>query len=304
MELFLPIAEMSVPWLLLIGLGFAIGFLSGMFGIGGGFLLTPALMFCGIPPSVAVATGTCQLTGVSVSGLLANAERRTVDYQLGGVMVAGGALGSLLGVGLFGWLQRLGQIETAISLSYVILLGSVGTLMLAESWRTLRGKGEAPADKRRAGQHRWIDRLPFKQRFHQSKLYTSILPPAFLGMVIGLLSASLGVGGGFLLVPAMIYLLRVPTAVAIGTSMFQILFTSAFSTVFQAAGNYSVDIVLAVLLILGGVAGAQYGVRFGAKLRGVQLRFLLALLIVAMAGKLAFDLVVTPADLFHVQVVP
>lgn len=303
MELFLPIAEISVPWLILLGLGFSVGFLSGMFGIGGGFLLTPALMFCGIPPSVAVATGSCQLTAVSVSGMLANAERRTVDTTLGAVMVAGGAVGSLLGVGLFGWLQRLGQIETVISLSYVLLLGSVGTLMLAESWRTLRGKGEA-ADHRRAGQHRWIDRLPFKQRFHQSKLYTSVLPPVVLGLVIGLLSAVLGVGGGFLLVPAMIYLLRVPTAVAIGTSMFQILFVSAFSTVFQAAGNYSVDIVLAVLLIIGGVAGAQYGVRAGAKLRGVQLRFLLALLIVAMAAKLAFDLVVTPADLSHVQVVP
>lgn len=302
MELFLPIAEMSVHWLAILGMGFAIGFLSGMFGIGGGFLLTPALMFYGIPPSVAVATGTCQLTAVSVSGVLANARRNAVDYQLGGVLVAGGAVGSLLGVLLFGWLQRLGQIETVIVLSYVLLLGAVGTLMLKESARAVRHQDVDKAVPALPWLQDWIARLPFKRQFSESHLYLSVLPPMALGMAVGLLSAVLGVGGGFLLVPAMIYFLKVPTNIAIGTSMFQILFVSAMATMLQSATNYSVDIVLALILILGGVAGVQYGVRSGAKLRGVQLRFLLALLVLGVAVKLAIDLFVTPAELYSLQV--
>lgn len=304
MELFLPIAEMSVHWLAILGMGFAIGFLSGMFGIGGGFLLTPALMFYGIPPAVAVATGTCPLTAVSVSGVLTNAKRNAVDYQLGAVLVAGGAVGSLLGVQLFGWLQRLGQIETVIALSYVLLLGAVGGLMLNESARTLRHRNADKAAPPLPGLHAWILRLPFKRQFTESHLYISVLPPAVLGLAVGVLSAVLGVGGGFLLVPAMIYFLKVPTNIAIGTSMFQLLFVSAMATIFQAATNYSVDIVLALILILGGVAGVQYGVQSGARLRGVQLRFLLALLILAVAAKLAFDLFVTPQDLYSLQVRP
>lgn len=298
--MFLPIAEMSVHGGVILAMGFGVGFLSGMFGIGGGFLLTPLLMFYGIPPAVAVATGTSQLTAVTMSGVLTNWKRRTVDFRLGWALVAGGAVGALGGAGLFGWLQHLGQIETVITLSYVVMLGTVGALMLIETLRTLRCKTDDPVETRGPGQHRWIHRLPLKVRFAEARLYISVIPPVLLGVFVGLLSAVLGVGGGFLLVPVMIYLLRVPTAIAIGTSLFQILFVSALTTVFQAAGNYSVDIMLALILIIGGVVGVQYGVRVGARLRAVELRLLLALLVLAVAAKLLADIIVTPADLYSV----
>jgi uncharacterized membrane protein YfcA len=299
MEIYLPIAEMSVSWPFILALGFAIGFLSGVFGVGGGFLLTPLLIFYGIPPGVAVATTSSQIVGATFSGVLSHWKRKTVDFKMGAVMIASGLIGSGAGVLLFAALRRMGQAEFTVSASYVLLLGSVGAIMFNESVRTLRrlrDGGTAPA--RTHGQHNWIHGLPFKMRFRQSRLYISVIPPAVLGFVVGTLSATLGIGGAFISVPVMIYLFRMPTNVVVGTSMFQILFVSAASTVLHAADNYTVDAMLGLILILGGVFGAQYGVRVGAKLRGEQLRFLMALLVLAVAFGLFWQLVLRPEDLY------
>jgi uncharacterized membrane protein YfcA len=299
MEIYLPIAQMSVQWPVVLGLGFAIGFLSGVFGVGGGFLLTPLLIFYGIPPGVAVATTANQIAGVTFSGVLVHWKRQTVDFKMGGVMVASGLVGSAAGVWLFAVLRRMGQAEFAVSASYVLLLGWVGAIMLQESLRTWRARqdGKSPTGKR-VGQHNWVHGLPFKMRFRQSRLYISVIPPVVLGFVVGILSAVLGVGGAFLSVPAMIYILRMPTNVVVGTSMFQVLFVTASTTILHAADNYTVDTLLALILVIGGVFGVQYGVRAGAKLRGEQLRFLMAILVLVVALGLLWQLVVRPADVY------
>jgi uncharacterized protein len=298
-SIYLPIAEMSVNVLILLAMGGAVGFLSGLFGVGGGFLITPLLIFYNIPPAVAVATGANQVVAASFSGMLAHFKRNGVDVALGLVLLAGGLVGSVAGVALFAWLRERGQLDLSISLLYVVLLGTVGSLMLVESlrsWRAVRG-GRPPAAKK-AGQHNWVHRLPFKMRFRQSKLYVSILPVIGLGVAIGALAGIMGVGGGFILIPAMIYLLKVPTNVVIGTSLFHVTLVAAFATILHATTNQSVDIVLGLPLMIGGVIGAQYGANAASKLRGEQLRALLALLVLAVAARLAFNLFVEPADLF------
>ena len=301
--IYLPIAELSVNMLVLLGMGAAVGFLSGLFGVGGGFLITPLLIFYNIPPAIAVATGANQVIASSVSGALAHFKRRTLDIKLGLFLVAGGILGSLLGIFVFSWLRDLGQLDLIVSILYVFFLGTVGGLMLVESVRALRRvkKGQAGAI-RRPGQHTWIHKLPFKMRFRASTIYVSIIPVLAIGFFIGLLSSVMGVGGGFIMVPALIYLLHVPTNVVVGTSLFQITFVTAFTTVMQATTNQSIDIVLAFLLMLGGVIGAQYGARAGQKLRGEQLRLLLALLVLAVGLRLAFGLFVRPDNLFSISI--
>jgi len=303
MELYLPIAEMSVHWLMILGMGAAVGFLSGVFGIGGGFLLTPLLIFAGIPPGVAVATTASQISASTFSGVIAHFRQRTVDVKMGAVMLAGGLTGTALGVYIFGLLRARGQSEFVVAISYVILLGSVGGLMLTESIRTIRDiRAGKSAGGRKPGQHNWIHGLPFKLRFRRSRLYISVFPPLVLGSIVGVLSAIMGVGGGFIMVPVMIYVLRMPTNIVVGTSLLQVQFVTASATILHAVDNYTVDIMLAFLLILGGVVGAQFGVRAGAKLRGEQLRFLLALLALAIAVRLLYGLIVTPPDLFSLTI--
>jgi uncharacterized protein len=301
-NLYLPIAELSVNVFVLVGMGAAVGFLSGLFGVGGGFLITPLLIFYNIPPAIAVATGANQVIAASFSGALAHFKRGTVDMKLALMLLLGGSLGSVVGVWLFTILRRFGQLDLAVSLLYVVMLGVVGGLMLVESVQAMRrvhagGSGEV----RRSGHHNWIHRLPFKMRFQRSKLYVSAIPVLGLGFAIGVLAAIMGVGGGFIMVPAMIYLLRVPTNVVVGTSLVQIMFTAAVTTILQAATNQTVDILLALLLMVGGVLGAQFGAEAGRKLRGDQLRALLAILVLAVAGRLFFELVVTPDELFSIS---
>ncbi len=302
MGIYLPIAEISVNVFVLLAMGAAVGFLSGLFGVGGGFLITPLLIFYNIPPAIAVATGANQVIASSFSGALSHMKRGTLDFKLGFVLLAGGIVGSTAGVYVFSVLRRLGQLDLFISLLYVALLGSVGGLMLFESVNALRAtrSGAAPTLKK-SGQHNWIHRLPLKMRFRTSKLFVSVIPVLVLGAAIGFLSSIMGVGGGFIMVPALIYLLRVPTNVVVGTSLFQIIFTSGYTTLIHASTNYTVDIMLALLLMIGGVAGAQYGAKAGQKLRGEQLRALLALLVLAVAIRLAVDLFVTPPDLYSLS---
>ncbi len=301
MSIYLPIAELSVNIFVILGMGAAVGFLSGMFGVGGGFLITPLLIFYHIPPVVAVATGASQVVASSVSGTLTHFRRGTLDMKLGTVLLTGGLVGATIGVWLFSLLRELGQLDLVISILYVVLLSSIGALMLVESIRAIRrSASQKPVSFRKPGQHNWIHRLPFKMRFKKSKLYLSVIPVFLLGGTIGVLTSSLGIGGGFIMVPAMIYLLRIPTNIVVGTSLFQIIFVSAYTTVVQAVTNYAVDIVLATILMLSSVIGAQYGVRVGQKLKGEQLRALLALLILAVGVRLAIGLVATPTDLFSV----
>ncbi|HXM00511.1 MAG TPA: sulfite exporter TauE/SafE family protein [Rhizomicrobium sp.] len=303
MEIYLPIAEMSVHWLIILALGAAVGMVSGMFGISGGFLLTPILIFYGIPAPVAVATTASHMTASSMSGAIAQWRRRAIDFKMAAVMLAGGVAGTAIGVWWFALMRAKGQTDLVVSVSYVVLLGAVGGIMLNESVRALlaaRAGTAAPA--RASHRHNWIHGLPFKVRFHDSRLYISVIPPLALGVFVGVLSAVMGVGGGFLLVPAMIYLLRMPTNVVIGTSLVQILAVTAVTTILQSVNNFSVDIVLALVLILGGVVGAQFGTRLAGRLRGEQSRLILALLILAVALRLFYGLVATPDDLYSLQV--
>ena len=303
MTVYLPIAELSVNIFIILGMGAAVGFLSGMFGVGGGFLITPLLIFYNIPPVVAVATGANQVVATSISGAISHFRRGTLDVKLGTVLLVGGLAGATVGIWIFSWLRRLGQLDLFVSLLYVVLLGVVGSLMLNESVRALRrsARNEPPVAKR-PGQHIWVHRLPFKMRFKKSKIYLSAIPVVVLGFSIGILTSIMGVGGGFIMVPAMIYLLRIPTNVVVGTSLFQIIFVTAYTTMVQAATNYSVDIVLATILMVAGVIGAQYGVRVGQKLRGEQLRALLALLVLAVGIRLAIALVIKPEEVYSVAV--
>jgi uncharacterized membrane protein YfcA len=299
MTIYLPIAEMSANILVLLGIGAAIGFLSGMFGIGGGFLMTPMLIFSGVPSAVAVGTEAAQIVASSVSGAVAQWQRRNVDFKMGTVLLAGGVLGSVVGVRVVVVLRELGQFDFFIVVAYVMFLGVIGTLMMIESARAIRKAQRGVAmSGRRSGQHNWIHGLPLKMRFHRSKLYISAIPPLAIGAMVGLLAAIMGVGGGFIMVPAMIYLLHVPTNVVVGTSLFQIVFVTATTTILHAYQNQSVDLVLAVVLMVGGVLGAQFGAMAGERLRGEQLRFLLAGLVLIVAVRMAFSLIAHPGELY------
>ena len=299
MQIYLPIAETSASIIMLLGMGGLVGFLSGMFGVGGGFLMTPLLIFSGIPPAVAVATEANQILAASVSGGLAHWQRRAVDVKMGTVLFGGGLAGSYVGVQLFAFLRALGQIDLVISICYVLFLGIIGFLMLVESLRAIRAasKGQ-PVPAKRPGQHSWLHGLPLKMRFKASNLYTSVIPPVMIGFVVGILAAIMGVGGGFIMVPAMIYLLRMPTNVVVGTSLFQIIFVMAAASILHAVENQTVDIVLGIILLIGGVVGAQIGARLGQRLRGEQLRALLALIVLGVGVKIFMGLVTQPAELY------
>ncbi len=303
MQFYFPIAEMSLNALLLLGIGGGVGFLSGMFGVGGGFLMTPLLIFIGVPPAVAVGTEANQVVAASVSGALAHWRRGNVDIKMGVVVLLGGFVGSTLGVWLFTWLRELGQIDLVIALCYMIFLGVVGSLMVIESARALMRSRASGGGGRKLHQHTWLHGLPFKMRFRRSKLYISALLPFLIGIFVGVLSAIMGVGGGFIMVPAMIYLLGMPTAVVVGTSLFQIIFVTANVTFLQSVNNQTVDVMLALLLVLGSVIGAQFGTAVGAKLRGEQLRALLGLIVLAVAIRVGWDLVAAPAELFSLGLI-
>lgn len=301
MQIYLPIAEVSVNAFLLLGLGGLVGVLSGMFGVGGGFLMTPLLFFIGIPPAVAVATEANQIVASSFSGVLAHFRRQTVDLKMGVVLLIGGLIGAAFGVMLFNYLRAQGQVDLLVKLCYVVFLGVIGGLMFIESLNAIRKsrKNVTPTKRRN---HNWIHGLPFKMRFRVSGLYISVIPPLIVGLFVGVLAAIMGVGGGFIMVPAMIYLLGMPTKVVIGTSLFQIIFVTAFTTLLHATTNYTVDMALAVLLLIGGVIGAQIGTRIGTKLKAEQLRILLAMMVLAVCGKLALDLLIEPTELFSLGV--
>jgi uncharacterized membrane protein YfcA len=298
--IYLPIAELSVNILIILGMGAAVGFLSGMFGVGGGFLITPLLIFYNVPPPIAVATGANQVIASSISGAITHFRRGTIDLKLGMILLVGGLLGATLGIWIFAILKTLGQLDLTISLLYVVLLTSVGSLMMWESVNAIRRarRNEAPVITRT--QHNWIHKLPLKMRFKKSRIFLSVIPIAGLGFGVGILTSIMGVGGGFIMVPAMIYLLRIPTSVVVGTSLFQIIFVSTYATIIQAVTNHSVDIVLAFILMLSGVVAAQYGVRVGQRLKAEQLRALLALMILAVGARLAIDLFVPPANLYSI----
>ena len=299
MYLYLPIAEVSVNIFIILGLGTAVGMMSGLFGVGGGFLMTPFLMFLGIPPTIAVGTEASQITASSVSGVLAHWRIGNVDLKMGAFLLFGGLIGSTFGVFLFSLLQQLGQVDIVIKLCYVFFLGIIGFLMLFESVKTflssLKGRRSRPH------QPSWAKRLPFKTRFKKSKLYASALMPIIIGIFVGILSALMGVGGGFIMVPAMIYLLGMPTSVVIGTSLFQIIFVTANATFFQSYLNQTVDIVLAFLLLVGGVCGAQFGAKLGQYLPNEKMRVLLAIIVLSVCGKLFFDLLTTPESLYSIS---
>jgi uncharacterized membrane protein YfcA len=301
-QVYLPIADMPVDVFVILGMGLAIGFLSGMFGIGGGFLLTPLLIFLGIPPAVAVATVSSHMAASSFSGIFAYWRRKTLDLALAAMLLGGGLVGTVTGVWLVSLLRRLGQLNLAISLAYMLLLGIVGSLMVWESARAIaRTRSGKRAEVRRPGSHAWFHRLPLKLRFKRSRIYVSAIPVGAIGFIVGFLGALMGVGGGFLLVPSLIYLLRVPTAIVIGTAMLVTLTTMLAATVLHAATNLTVDAVLALILMIGGVVGAQFGARAGQRIRGEQLRLLLGLMVLFVGLRFAIDLVLPPRDMFAIQ---
>ncbi|MBI1171507.1 TSUP family transporter [bacterium] len=301
MQFYLPIAEVSVNVFVLLGLGGIVGFLSGMFGVGGGFLITPLLILIGVPSGVAVATGANQVVASSISGVLAQFKRRAVDMPMGAVLTAGGLVGSTFGGWVFNLMSKLGQIDLFVQLSYVLFLGLVGGMMLIESINAMRRSDKTMV--RRSHVHSWVHRMPVKMKFRTSGLYISVLPPLGVGAMVGFLSAIMGVGGGFVMVPAMIYLLGMPTKVVVGTSLLQITFVTAYTTLVHAVTHHTVDMALALLLIVGGVLGAQVGAKVGVRLKAEQLRILLSLMVLLVAGKIAYDLLATPDELFSVTVV-
>ncbi len=300
MQIYLPIAELSVNVFVLLGMGVAIGILSGMFGVGGGFLTTPLLMIYGIPPTVAVATVANQVVAASVSGVMVHWRRGTVDVKMGMVMVAGGVIGATVGVSVFKYLSSLGQEDLLISSVYVLFLGVIGGLMFAESVTAVIRRRMGTIRRRKLHQHLWVHGLPLKMRFRKSKLYISAFLPMGIGFLVGLLAAIMGVGGGFIMVPAMIYLVGMPTAAVIGTSLFQIIFVTAIVTMLHAINTQAVDVMLALILLTGSVVGAQIGARIGAKIRGEELRTLLALMVLGVCGRLAYGLIAEPADAYTV----
>ena len=302
MQIYLPIANLPVNIFLILGLGLAVGFISGMFGIGGGFLMTPLLIFIGISPAVVVASVSPQIAASLFTGFLTYWRRRSIDFALGGMLLIGGAVGTLSGVWLFTMLRAMDQLDLMIGLAYVTLLGVVGVLMVTESVQAvLRARRGMPADLRRPGSHTWFHKLPLKMRFKRSHIYVSVIPVWSIGAIIGFVGAILGVGGGFMLVPMMIYLLRVPTATVIGTSMVLTLVTMITSTILHAVANHLVDALLALILMIGGVIGAQFGVRAGQKMRGERLRLLLGILVLLVGLRFAFDLVIRPEDLYSLR---
>ncbi|MDC0490208.1 sulfite exporter TauE/SafE family protein [Paracoccaceae bacterium] len=300
MLIYLPIAEVSVNAFLLLGLGGLVGVLSGMFGVGGGFLMTPLLFFIGIPPAVAVATEANQIVASSFSGVLAHLRRKTVDFRMGTVLMLGGLLGATIGVVLFNHLKSLGQVDLLVKLCYVVFLGIIGGLMFFESLRAIRRTSRNVAPPKKSRQRGWVQKLPLKMRFRTSGLYISIIPPLIVGVFVGILAAIMGVGGGFIMVPAMIYILGMPTKVVVGTSLYQIIFVTAFTTLLHATTNYTVDVALAVLLLVGGVIGAQIGTQIGTRLKAEQLRILLAIMVLMVCGKLALDLLIQPSELYSI----
>jgi len=308
MHLYLPIAEMPVSVLMILAMGGAVGLISGLFGVGGGFLMTPLLIFSGIPPAVAVASVTPQIVASSTSAALSYWRRRQVDFKMAWILVASGAVGAVAGAKLFALLGSAGQLSLVISISYTLFLATIGFLTLNEAVRAIwrarvaRRAGKAPPPARRGGTHGWIHRLPLKVRFRRSRLYISVLPVIALGLSISFLGTLLGIGGGFIMVPALIYLLKVPTSVVVGTSLVQILGTMAIATVMHALASQSVDVVLAFILMIGGVIGAQLGASMGQAIRGEHLRALLGLLVLAVGLRFAFNLVVPPDDPFSITV--
>ena len=302
MYIYFPIAEISLNLFIVIGLGGFIGFLSGLFGVGGGFLMTPLLIFLGIPAPVAVATEANQIVASSVSGVIAHWRRKNVDFKMGSVLLLGGIVGSSLGVLLFALLEKIGQLDLVIKLSYVFFLGIIGVLMLWESIRTYIRSRKPEFYRRKLHEHNWLHGLPLKMRFRRSKLYISALVPFFIAAFVGVLSAIMGVGGGFIMVPAMIYLLGMPTSVVIGTSLFQIIFVTANVTLLQSVQTQTVDFLLAGTLLFGAVIGAQIGTRFGGMLRGEQLRGMLALIVLLVCIRIGYELIAMPLDLFSTEI--
>ncbi len=297
MQIYLPIAEVSVNAFLLLGLGGLVGVLSGMFGVGGGFILTPLLFFIGIPPAIAVATQANQVVASSISGVLAHLKRKTVDLRMGTVLLGGGIVGSAAGVEVFAWMRRLGQVELLVNLFYVIFLGIIGLLMLVEGLNAIRKSRRGTVTRRK---HHWVHTWPLKMKFRASGLYISAIPPVLVGISVGILSAIMGVGGGFIMLPAMIYILGMPTKVVVGTSLFQIIFVAAFTTMMHAITNNTVDILLALLLLVGGVIGAQIGTSLSVYLKAEQLRLALAVIVLAVCTKLALDLLLQPSELYSI----
>jgi len=301
-QIYLPIAELPVNVLMILFMGLAVGFISGMFGIGGGFLMTPLLIFVGISPAVAVASVASHIAASSFSGAISYWRRRALDPALASILLMGGLTGTTAGVLLFTLLRALGQLDLTIGVSYLFLLGGVGIMMIVESMRAIaRSRAGKPAEIRRPGSHIWIHGLPLKMRFKTSKIYVSVIPICVIGFIIGFIGAIMGIGGGFLLVPALIYLIRVPTGVVIGTSMVLTLVTMAYATVMHAATNHLVDAVLALILMIGGVIGAQFGARAGQRFSSEQLRLLLGVLVLAVGLRFAFDLVVQPTELYTIR---
>lgn len=303
MYIYLPIAELAENIALLLAVGGGVGFLSGLFGVGGGFLLTPLLIFIGIPAPVAVASGANQVLGSSVSGVIVHWRRGNVDLKMGGVLLIGALTGSSLGVWLFGLLRQYGQIDLAVALSYVVLLGTIGSLMLVEGLRSLfkTRKGMPQVQDRGPHRHTWMHGLPLKMRFYRSRLYISALLPVAVGLVGGVLSAIMGVGGGFLMVPLMIYLIGMRTAVVVGTSLFMIIFVTANVTFLQARNYQTVDIVLTLLLLVGGVVGAQFGARMAPRISADRLRIMLALMVLAVGVRMLWDLTAAPEDIYYID---
>ena len=302
MSIYLPIAEMNINILLIIFIGMVVGGLSGLFGVGGGFLMTPLLIFLGIPPAVAVGTEAPHVLASSVSGVVAHWRRKNVDFKMGFFLLIGGVVGSTLGVNLFKVLRGFGQIDIVIQMLFLIFLGFIGFSMAFESARTTISKYRTTSSIRtKLHQHSWIHGLPFKLRFHRSKLYISAIPPIIIGFFVGLLSAMMGVGGGFIMIPAMVYILGMSTNVVVGTSLFQIIFVTANSTFFQSYLNQTVDIVLAALMIIGGVIGAQIGASIGTKLKAEYLRGILAIIVLIVCAKIFADLTLTPTNLFSLK---
>ena len=304
MSIYLPIAEMNVNIFLIIFIGMSIGILSGIFGVGGGFLMTPLLIFLGIPPVVAVGSEAPHVLATSVSGFIAHWRKRNVDIKMGIFLLIGGLIGSTIGVNIFSYLKNFGQIDLVIQLLFLFFLGFIGFSMAFESARTTIKQYRARNTKStKLHQHSWFHGLPFKVRFHRSKLYISAIPPVLIGFAVGVMSAMMGVGGGFIMIPAMVYILRMPTSIVVGTSLFQIIFVTANATFFQSYINYNVDIVLSALMIFGGVIGAQIGVIFGSKLKAEYLRGILAILVLSVCGKIFTDLVLRPNDLFSLVMI-
>jgi len=304
LQIYLPIADLPVNVFVILAMGLAVGFISGMFGIGGGFLMTPLLIFLGISPAVAVASVTGHIAASSMSGAISYWQRKAIDLALAFMLLAGGIIGTAFGVWLFTTLRAIGQLDVTIGVSYVVLLGIVGALMVIESVRAiLRARQGKPVELRRPGSHTWIHGLPLKLRFKRSRIYVSAIPVWGIGFIIGFVGAIMGIGGGFLLVPMLIYVLRVPTATVIGTSMVLTLVTMASATIMHAAVNHLVDALLALFLMVGGVIGAQFGARAGQKMSGERLRLLLGLLVLAVGIRFALSLVVSPETFYSIRAV-